>query len=683
MFFGDAVIKQIYVASYFGKSFRLIMVESGLMHEYNDSSKPAFFFGLAIPEALEVLVKHKSFAVIVSTGGDTNNERPLARKMFEFCRKHKDRISFVAPSYFAVRAITRQGFPSPVVFPFAFINEREFKPVQKGNGVLLYGFPHQIYHNDQMFAVEKLFPHLKFIYVAHMGNDNSMIPTPFMHVNRADLVQKIYPRCFICVRLTEMDGTAFVVQELGLMGIRCVWNGGGPSAIPWKTVDDVVDAIKREEQEIGRIDDALSRRMKDHVSFKPKHFRLETYFPHLASNLPLAISTKNKSKKILVLGLRASNFARDLRRTYTLYDEENELSLNKNFVVVDAFQESEEGLAEVMDQHSTILINSVLATTLCDASGKDSAYTESFVHSKDQWRRRIGYLKSHLSGLENTRIGFWVTDHHQYTFSGGHLGFVNCMKDVGVSLLLPRYLHTQEMVALANVMVSKGLRVDVAWLPLHVGELSASSQDRRYDIFVYGEKFVYSYPFRARLFNLLQNSTTNLTFAYCDKGKFYVKVGGRGADGIKDSVCFGPGLTEVLRRSWITVVTPGKSNYWVAKYFEVAFAGSVLLGPIPTDAKLLLSSNDMINVEDHMSDNEIMFRLLDAWHDKRKLALKSKAMLEKLEPLSRKHYARNLLAALEAKTFPFIPPFLIKNHLEFEQNLFLKDFGQILRKLAK
>ena len=58
----------------------------------------------------------------------------------------------------------------------------------------------------------------------------------------------MYRRCFIGMRLTEHDGLAHTVTELGLMGRRCVWNGGSPNAIPYKNVDDVVVAIEAERE---------------------------------------------------------------------------------------------------------------------------------------------------------------------------------------------------------------------------------------------------------------------------------------------------------------------------------------------------------------------------------------------------------------------------------------------------
>lgn len=62
-----------------------------------------------------------------------------------------------------------------------------------------------------------------------------------------DKVKKLYEKCFIGLRLTKHDGNSNTVQELGLHGIKCCYNGdpNNPSVIEWNSADDVIKSIKK------------------------------------------------------------------------------------------------------------------------------------------------------------------------------------------------------------------------------------------------------------------------------------------------------------------------------------------------------------------------------------------------------------------------------------------------------
>lgn len=61
-----------------------------------------------------------------------------------------------------------------------------------------------------------------------------------------DKLYEMYKRCFIGLRLTNHDGLPNTVLELGMMGRRCIYNGGLPNAIKWKGIDDIIDSILQE-----------------------------------------------------------------------------------------------------------------------------------------------------------------------------------------------------------------------------------------------------------------------------------------------------------------------------------------------------------------------------------------------------------------------------------------------------
>lgn len=160
----------------------------------------------------------------------------------------------------------------------------------------MYGLPHSVYHNDIVLKyVEPLFKNVTFYYTAHMvvclcfvlflyscfekGSDklNGLLPPPFKHYERKELRDKVFPNCFLGIRLTHHDGLAGGVQELGLMGIKSVWNGGTPSAIGWKNLQDIVKAVREEQKTVGEIDYKMAEKVKEFLTLDPNFYEMGTY----------------------------------------------------------------------------------------------------------------------------------------------------------------------------------------------------------------------------------------------------------------------------------------------------------------------------------------------------------------------------------------------------------------------
>jgi hypothetical protein len=67
----------------------------------------------------------------------------------------------------------------------------------------------------------------------------------------AEEIIRVYHRCFVGIRLTYFDGNANTVQELGMLGIKCIHNGEFPNSVPWKNVNDVCTAIISEMNSVS------------------------------------------------------------------------------------------------------------------------------------------------------------------------------------------------------------------------------------------------------------------------------------------------------------------------------------------------------------------------------------------------------------------------------------------------
>ena len=276
-------ISQIYVNSIFQNSFLQIIQANTDLSLYEDSNAPAFFYGVMTDEAYETLRRHKSMAVIIFTGIELQYEQ----RVVDFARLHRDRVFTVAISEFMERSLRKLGLYY-LKCPFFPLDLSAFHPVKKGNGVYVYGLPDSVYHSNLVLErVRKHFPETPFYFSAHLGANNSGLPEPYKHYERETLLKEIYPSCFLGIRLTENDGLAGGVQEMGMMGIRSVWNGATPSAIAWKDMDDVVEAVRREKETIGKMDVELSERVKKFLTIPDEFYHVCTYRTLRYSSLKL------------------------------------------------------------------------------------------------------------------------------------------------------------------------------------------------------------------------------------------------------------------------------------------------------------------------------------------------------------------------------------------------------------
>lgn len=240
-------IEQIFIADYLKQYFESTILSNTHLHLYNDTNRPAFFYGLATDATQLVLHKHRSFAVVIMTGGDSFDTRPAALKLFGFL-KASWFTKAVAISKFIRETLTKHKV-SHVYSPFYPLPvDESVEAVPKGGAVCMYGLPDKIYHNDKVRSIiQPRFPDLEFIYFAHQ---NPPLPVPFQHFPKEQM-NSVLRRCFLGIRLTTNDGLAGVVQELGVLGVKTVWNGGTPSSIPWKSMDDVVRVVEEERKTIG------------------------------------------------------------------------------------------------------------------------------------------------------------------------------------------------------------------------------------------------------------------------------------------------------------------------------------------------------------------------------------------------------------------------------------------------
>ena len=114
------------------------------------------------------------------------------------------------------------------------------------------------------------------------------------------------------------------------------------------------------------------------------------------------------------------------------------------------------------------------------------------------------------------------------------------------------------------------------------------------------------YPLRYRLENLLIKNK--------DKYNVYILKGAC----INNAVVANEDLSKLINQSWLTLSSCSRADIPMAKYFEIAASYSGILGNIPSDYNDLFKNN-IVEVTEWMTDEEILFTIDEALKNKKKL----------------------------------------------------------------
>jgi ligand-binding sensor protein len=84
----------------------------------------------------------------------------------------------------------------------------------------------------------------------------------------------------------------------------------------------------------------------------------------------------------------------------------------------------------------------------------------------------------------------------------------------------------------------------------------------------------------------------------------------------------------------------------LGKYFETSMSGSVVCGDISEDGEQTWKDN-MIYIDDSMSDEEIIKEIKEALLDKEKLIVKMEEMKKRMEKYYLSNFTSNLIGMFE------------------------------------
>ncbi len=284
-------ISQIYMNNTLKITFMDDIKKMYGLREYDNDNEPALFYGLMTNDDISVLEKNKSLKVIVWIGGDINYTINRTQSVAEMIKSNVTRIlkvpkiQHISISSFISNSLTSMNLPYTMI-PFMGIDFARYKPVPKGSCIYLYtavGFE-EYYGLDLYTKLIDKYPNIEFIVTCCLVSYQYLLKNPdaqkkynIRYFTKEQLINEIYPKCFLGLRLTDHDGLSATVQELGLMGIKSIHNGVSPSALNYKTFDDICNHVDNEIKTIGQTDFELAAQVKKYLSIDPNFLNTNFY----------------------------------------------------------------------------------------------------------------------------------------------------------------------------------------------------------------------------------------------------------------------------------------------------------------------------------------------------------------------------------------------------------------------
>lgn len=131
------------------------------------------------------------------------------------------------------------------------------------------------------------------------------------------------------------------------------------------------------------------------------------------------------------------------------------------------------------------------------------------------------------------------------------------------------------------------------------------NQQREYDMILYGSVHPTHYPFRKRLFELILADKDIKTLHIIPP-----------ANNSWDPQKCERGLAEKINSANFAVATKSRYDYFVAKYLEIAACDTMVVGNMATDGMKVFPAGTYIEVNERMTDVEILEKIKSAINQK-------------------------------------------------------------------
>lgn len=265
------IINQFYYPTCFESHCKYAKENYGL-NEYHDKNLPSFFFS-TLALKTKIFKQHNSIAILIIN----NDLNPL----LQYLKENKNaNLYFISTSKLISEHLDSLNIEY-IEFPFFPSIPIKANPVKKGEHIYFYGSGpwNKTYGGDIVKKIHKEhfsdIPIISTSYLPKLSDEKKKEKLEefkrrgVQHLTK-DEVNEAYRNSFVSIRLTKFDGLSDTVQCLGLMGIKCVWNGGTPSGLSFKNENDVINHIKNERKTIGEVDENLAKSVENFLN--PKNY---------------------------------------------------------------------------------------------------------------------------------------------------------------------------------------------------------------------------------------------------------------------------------------------------------------------------------------------------------------------------------------------------------------------------
>jgi hypothetical protein len=238
-YFNNIGIHQVRVSSTLS-FFRPKIERAYNLGKYTAIEKSAVFFGCYTLGDLDSITKHRVKSYLIWGGTDANIHinRNRTEKIISEIKKNRN-VIHLAISDDLYDRLGKLGIVSKKILFNLSLHDPQFRARETlGNYIYIYNGltkgSENKYGEEHYLKIMKKLPKFHFVLSNHINVD-------------ANHVGNIYEKCFVGIRLTENDGNANTVQEMGLVGIPVIHNGENPNSIQWSAgkIDHIVDLIQK------------------------------------------------------------------------------------------------------------------------------------------------------------------------------------------------------------------------------------------------------------------------------------------------------------------------------------------------------------------------------------------------------------------------------------------------------
>ncbi len=209
------------------------------LDSYHDGDAPLVVFGCYKPTDRRVILNHRGPVIVIWMGTDTHKVR---QELAGLQKKNVVHITWVKALH---KYLTKNRGIECYLTKLPMKEYTKPEPVVLGKKVYTYlakGKPE--YHGSDVVN------NLNLNGYPLLVGDSSINQNDWYNGEGS----KFYSQAFIGLALGSYAGGAMTIQEMAVRGIRVVTNTLDlPNCIPWKTLEDVEQAIKDESKRIGSV----------------------------------------------------------------------------------------------------------------------------------------------------------------------------------------------------------------------------------------------------------------------------------------------------------------------------------------------------------------------------------------------------------------------------------------------